>query len=154
MDRFLMKIDMPLPARDVEYEILARHESGFNPRDLQAAGVRTVASADDVFAAREAVSKVEASPAVLGYIVDLVQATRHSATLAMGSSPRGATALLKTARVWAFLQGRAFVTPDDVKTMAVSTLAHRVALRPEAELEGLTTQSAIETILATVPVPR
>lgn len=154
MDRFLLKLDMELPPREVELEILSRHAQGFNPRDLHQAGLKAVASAEDILAARRVVEKVEISPAVLGYIVDLVQATRSSTSLGMGASPRGATALLKTSRVWAFLQNRTFVTPDDVKTMAVSTLAHRVALRPEAELEGMTTRSAIETILATVPVPR
>lgn len=154
LDRFLLKLDMSLPSRDVELEILNRHHQGFNPRALAEAGLSAVASAEDVFTARRAAERIEVSPAVLGYIVDLVQATRSSASLLMGASPRGATALLRTSRVWAFLQGRAFVTPDDVKTMAVSTLAHRVALRAEAELEGISTRTAIETILATVPVPR
>lgn len=154
LDRFLMKLDMSLPSREVELEILARHHRGFNPRDLAQAGLKPVATPDDIFAARRAAEKVEVSPAVLNYIVDLVQATRTSASLLMGASPRGATALLRTARVWAFLQGRGYVTPDDVKAMAVSTLAHRVALRAEAELEGITTRAAIETILAIVPVPR
>lgn len=154
LDRFLMKLDMSLPSREVELEILARHHRGFNPRDLTQAGLKPVAGPEDIFAARRAAEKVEVSPAVLNYIVDLVQATRTSASLLMGASPRGATALLRTARVWAFLQGRGYVTPDDVKAMAVSTLAHRVALRAEAELEGITTRAAIETILAIVPVPR
>lgn len=154
LDRFLLKLQMPLPSREVELEILARHHNGFNPRDLREAGLNPVASADDIFAARRAADKIDVSPAVLGYIVDLVQATRVSTSLSMGASPRGATALMRTARVWAFLQGRAYATPDDVKTMAVSTLAHRVALRAEAELEGITARTAIETILATVPVPR
>lgn len=154
LDRFLLKIDVELPQRDVELEILSRHANGFDPRNLTQAGLTPVARGADILVARKAAEKIEASPAVLGYIVDLVHATRMSASLAMGASPRGTTALLKTARVWAFLQGRTFVTPDDVKTMAVPTLAHRVALRPEAQLEGLNTHTAIETILATVPVPR
>ena len=88
-------------------------------------------------AARAAAEKIDVSPAVLAYIVDLVQATRQSSSLRLGVSPRGATALLRTSRVWAFLQGRSYVTPDDVKTMAISTLAHRVSLRAEADLEGI-----------------
>ncbi|WP_240623108.1 AAA family ATPase [Schaalia canis] len=154
MDRFLLKIELPLPERDAEISILARHQEGFNPLSLSEAGLSAVASADDVLAARAAAEKIDVSPAVLAYIVDLVQATRHSSSLRLGVSPRGATALLRTSRVWAFLQGRSYVTPDDVKTMAISTLAHRVSLRAEADLEGITARAAIESILASVPVPR
>lgn len=154
LDRFLLKIDLPLPERHAEIDILARHQNGFNPLALGAAGLSPVASAADVLAARIAAEKIDVSPAVLAYIVDCVQATRRSASLRLGVSPRGATALLRTSKVWAFLQGRSFVTPDDVKTMAVSTLAHRVGLRAEADLEGITARAAIESILSSVPVPR
>ena len=91
---------------------------------------------------------------VLGYIVDVVGATRLSAALQLGVSPRGATALLGTARSWAWLSGRNYVTPDDVKAMAKPTLRHRIALRPEAELEGATADGVLDGILAAVPVPR
>jgi MoxR-like ATPase len=91
---------------------------------------------------------------VLGYIVDIVGATRHSPSLQLGVSPRGATALLATARSWAWLSGRNYITPDDVKAMARPTLRHRVALRPEAELEGASPDGVLDGILAAVPVPR
>jgi MoxR-like ATPase len=91
---------------------------------------------------------------VLGYIVDIVTATRNSPSLQLGVSPRGATALLATARSWAWLTGRGYVTPDDVKAMARSTLRHRIGLRPEAELEGATTDGVLDGILSSVPVPR
>jgi MoxR-like ATPase len=91
---------------------------------------------------------------VLGYIVDIVTATRNSPSLQLGVSPRGATALLATARSWAWLTGRGYVTPDDVKAMARSTLRHRVGLRPEAELEGATADGVLDGILSSVPVPR
>ena len=91
---------------------------------------------------------------VLGYIVDIVGATRQSPSLQLGVSPRGATALLSTSRSWAWLSGRSYVTPDDVKAMARPTLRHRVALRPEAELEGASADGVIDGILAAVPVPR
>ena len=93
-------------------------------------------------------------PAITAYIVDIARASRTSPSLAIGVSPRGATALLNTARAWAWLSGRAFVTPDDVKALAFPTLRHRVALRAEAELEGANADAAIESVLATVPVPR
>lgn len=154
LDRFLLKLELPLPSREDEIQVVTRHQGGFDPLSLGTAGVSAVAGAGEIMAARRAAAKVEVSPAVIAYIVDLVQATRTSPSLRLGVSPRGATALLRTARVWAFLQGRGFVTPDDVKAMAVSTLAHRVGLRAEADLEGITARTVIEGLLARVPVPR
>ena len=86
--------------------------------------------------------------------MDLVRATRVSPSVSLGVSPRGATALLATARAWAWLSGRGFVTPDDVKALALPTLRHRIQLRAEAEMEGVTTESVINGVLRTVPVPR
>ncbi|MDO4258852.1 MAG: AAA family ATPase [Actinomycetaceae bacterium] len=154
LDRFLLKLELPLPERDDEIQVLTRHQNGFDPLSLAGAGVRPVAGPADILAARKSAAKVEVSPAVLAYVVDLVRATRTAPSLRLGVSPRGATALLRVSRVWAFLQGRAFVTPDDVKAMAVPTLAHRVGLRAEADLEGITARSVIESLLSQVPVPR
>jgi MoxR-like ATPase len=105
-------------------------------------------------AGRAAIREVLVADEVLSYIVDIVGATRHSPSLQLGVSPRGATALLATARSWAWLSGRNYVTPDDVKAMARPTLRHRVALRPEAELEGASPDGVLDGILASVPVPR
>ena len=116
--------------------------------------VRPVAGAAELDAGRAAVRAGAGGREVLGYIVDLVRATRHSPSLQLGVSPRGATALLATARSWAWLSGRDYVTPDDVKALARPTLRHRVALRPEAELEGATADGVLDGILASVPVPR
>ncbi len=93
-------------------------------------------------------------PEVTAYIVDLVRATRVSPSLSLGVSPRGATALLATSRAWAWLNGRSFVTPDDVKNFALPTLRHRIKLRPEAELEGVSAASVIDGVLRMVAVPR
>ncbi|HEU0190423.1 MAG TPA: MoxR family ATPase [Mycobacterium sp.] len=152
LDRFLLKLTVALPARDAEIAILSRHAQGFDPRDLSA--ISPVASAADLAAGREAVRQVLVADQVLGYIVDVVGATRTSPALQLGVSPRGATALLATARAWAWLSGRTYVTPDDVKAMARATLRHRVVLRPEAELEGATPDGVLDGILASVPVPR
>jgi MoxR-like ATPase len=152
LDRFLLKLNVPLPPRDQEIAILDRHARGFDPRDLSA--VQPVAGAADLAAGREAVRQVLVADEVLGYIVDIVGATRHSPSLQLGVSPRGATALLATSRSWAWLSGRTYVTPDDVKAMARPTLRHRIQLRPEAELEGANPDGVLEGILATVPVPR
>jgi MoxR-like ATPase len=154
LDRFLLKLTMPLPSRDEEVAVLQRHDAGFNPRDLAAAGVTAVASVDDLTAGRAAVNEVAVKPEVLGYIVDVARATRQSPSLSLGVSPRGATALLNTAKAWAWLSGRDFVTPDDVKALARPALRHRVMVRPEAELEGVQTDGVLDTVLGSVPVPR
>ena len=154
LDRFLLKLELPLPSREAEIDIIARHQAGFNPMSLAEAGIQPVAGAADIQAAHEAASRIEVSPAVMAYLVDLCRATRTSAAVRMGVSPRGATALLRTSRVWAFLQGRGFVTPDDVKTMAPVTLAHRLGLRAEANLEGVSATDVITGVLAATPVPR
>ncbi|MFF2196774.1 AAA family ATPase [Streptomyces sp. NPDC058157] len=154
LDRFLLKLNVPLPSREDEIGVLTRHAAGFNPRDLQAAGIRPVAGAKELEAAREAVTRVTVSPEITGYVVDICRATRESPSLTLGVSPRGATALLATSRAWAWLTGRDYVTPDDVKALALPTLRHRVQLRPEAEMEGVTADSVISAILTHVPVPR
>ncbi|RMI34133.1 AAA family ATPase [Nocardia stercoris] len=153
LDRFLFKVDILLPARDDEFRILQRHATGFDPRDLAAAGLRPVAGAEHLATARAAIAGVTVSPEVLAYIVDLCRATRMSPAVAHGASTRGATALLAAARAFAWLNGRGYVTPDDVKTVAVTALRHRLQLRPEAELDGVTAESVLASLLATVPVP-
>jgi MoxR-like ATPase len=154
LDRFLLKVVLPVPSRSDEVQILNRHASGFDPRDVAGAGVTAVASGADIEAARLHVSTVQVSPEVTGYIVDIARATRESPSLSAGVSPRGATALLRSARAWAWLAGRDFVTPDDVKSLAHATLAHRLALRPEAELEGVQVSQVLSSAIGAVPVPR
>ncbi|HET6728178.1 MAG TPA: MoxR family ATPase [Jiangellaceae bacterium] len=154
LDRFLLKLTVAVPERDDEIAVLRRHADGFDPRDLAAAGVGRVAGPADLAAGRAALGRVRSGPDVLGYVVDVARATRSSPSLQLGVSPRGATALLATSRAWAWLSGRDYVTPDDVKALARPSLRHRVTLRPEAELEGVTADSVLDTVLATVPVPR
>ncbi|MFJ3980252.1 AAA family ATPase [Streptomyces sp. NPDC090021] len=154
LDRFLLKLTVPLPSREDEIGVLSRHAAGFDPRDLKAAGIRPVAGPAQLEAAREAVSRVSVSHEIAGYVVDICRATRESPSLVLGVSPRGATALLATARAWAWLTGRDYVTPDDVKALSLPTLRHRVQLRPEAEMEGVTADAVITAILSHVPVPR
>jgi MoxR-like ATPase len=154
LDRFLLKLTVALPERADEIAIITRHAAGFDPRDLGAAGLRPVAGSADLAAARQSVAQVSVSAEITGYIVDVCRATRQSASLRLGVSPRGATALLATSRAWAWLSGRDYVTPDDVKTLARPTFRHRIQLRPEAELEGATADGVLEGVLASVPVPR
>lgn len=154
LDRFLLKLTMSLPQREDEVQVLDRHANGFDPRDLDGAGVRRVLAPGDLTRAQEAVRSVRIGRDVMGYIVDLSRATRVSPSLSLGVSPRGSTALLNTSRAWAWLTGRDYVTPDDVKAMARATLRHRVQLRPEAELEGTTVEAVLESVLQTTAVPR
>ena len=154
LDRFLLKVVMPLPGREDELEILHRHATGFDPADIRAAGVRPVAGPEDLASGRRGVDGVQIAPEILGYVVDIARATRAAPSLTLGVSPRGATALLHAARAWAWLSGRDFVTPDDVKALAHATLAHRLSLRPEAELDGTEVAHVLASALASVPVPR
>jgi MoxR-like ATPase len=154
LDRFLVKVVLPIPGREAELEILRRHAEGFDPRDVAGAGVAAVAGAADLEAGQAAVRGVSISPDVAGYVVDIARATRESPSLSLGVSPRGATALLRAARAWAWLSGRDFVTPDDVKALAHATLVHRLGLRPEAELEGVDVDQVLSSALGSVPVPR
>ncbi len=154
LDRFLLKVVLPVPDREDELTILQRHADGFDPRDIAASGVRPAAGPAEIRAAAAAVRTVSVSAEVAGYVVDIARATRVSPSLSLGVSPRGATALLRTSRAWAWLEGRPFVTPDDVKALAAATLAHRLGLRPEAELEGVAVAQVLQTALDSVPVPR
>lgn len=154
LDRFMLKLTVPLPNRDEELGVLRAHHGGFDPRDLAAAGVGPVAGAADLAAGRRAVQQVQVADVVLGYIVDLCRATRGTPSLDLGASPRGAIALLAAGKAWAWLNNREYVTPDDVKALARPTLRHRVRVRPEAQLEGVTADSVLDALLLTVPTPR
>jgi len=153
LDRFLMKLVLDLPDRDAEVEVLRRHAAGFNPRDLAAAGVTAVLSPDQLAAAKEAVAQVGASADVIGYAVDLARATRQSPSVKLGVSPRGTTALLAASKAWAWLNGFDAITPDHIQAMALPVLRHRLQLRPEAELEGVSADTILRSILQQVRVP-
>lgn len=154
LDRFMLKVHLELPGRDDELEILHRHAAGFRPNDLVQAGLRAVADQSTIAAARTEIAQVTTSPEVLAYIVDLVQATRTSPSFQAGVSPRGSTALMKTARAWAWLLGRDYITPDDIQALVLPCLRHRVALRPEAEMDGVSIDQVLTGLINTVPVPR
>jgi MoxR-like ATPase len=154
LDRFLFKLHVGYPSADQEVEVLARHDRGLDPHDLEAAGVRPVASAADLAEARARIDELHVEPPVLRYIVELARATRSSPALTLGVSPRGAAALLHASKAWAFLAGRTYVTPDEVKAVVKPALRHRLQLRPEVEIEGTTPDSVLDGIMATVPAPR
>jgi MoxR-like ATPase len=153
LDRFLMKLILDLPGRTDEIEVLRRHAAGFNPRDLVAAGVTPVLDSQQLAAAQAAAQAVGASADVIGYAVDLARATRQSPSVKLGVSPRGTTALLAASKAWGWLNGFDAITPDHIQAMALPVLRHRIQLRPEAELEGVSADTILRSILQQVQVP-
>ncbi len=154
LDRFTFKLVVGYPTAEQELTVLDRHHRGLDPHDVTAAGVRPVAGAAELDAARRLVAGVGVAPTVLEYIVSLCRATRELPAVEVGVSPRGATALLHASKAWAWLSGRTWVSPDEVKAVAVPTLRHRLVVRPELELEGTTADGILASLLASVPAPR
>ena len=154
LDRFLFKLQVGYPSAEQEQLVLARHHHGLDPHDLASSGVQAVAGPDDLAAARAQVEQVGVEDNVLAYAVQLVRATRESPSVSLGVSPRGAAALLRASKAWAWLAGSTFVTPDHVKAVAKPTLRHRLILRPELELEGATPDGVLDGVLASVPAPK
>jgi len=153
LDRFLLKLLIDVPARADEVAVLRRHADGFTPRDLDAAGMSTVVDAAQIHAAQRAAAAVEVSDDVLAYVVDLARATRESPSVHLGASPRASTALLAAAKAWAWLGGYPAITPDHVQTMLVPTWRHRLRLRPEAEIEGVSVDAILSSVLQQTRVP-
>ncbi|WP_026851305.1 AAA family ATPase [Glaciibacter superstes] len=153
LDRFLLKLVLDIPERDAEIEVLRRHAAGFNPRDLAGAGVTAVLGADQLAAAQAAAAAVGVSDDVMAYVVDLARATRQSPSVKLGVSPRGTTALLASAKAWAWLSGYDSITPDHVQAMVLPVWRHRIQLRPEAELEGVSVDAILRAIMQQVQVP-
>lgn len=150
LDRFLMRVAVGYPAADEEREILTRRRT----RRDDAATVDVVVTREELLAMQRALEDVFVSEPVEAYIVDLAQATRSDHRVALGASPRGTLALMKLARAEAVLRGREFVTPDDVKAMAIPALSHRLILRPELWVSKVTTTQVVEDLLGQVPTPK
>jgi MoxR-like ATPase len=154
VDRFLVKIVLTYPEPSEEREIIGRYGMSVSAHDLEAMGLKRLPEGEWAVRLRKHVAQVKVEEGIVGYVQTLVEQTRKSPHIYLGASPRGGIALLKTSRCLAALEGRGYITPDDVKRMALPVLRHRVILRPEAELEGLTPDKVITRILETVTVPR
>ena len=152
LDRFLVRVDVDYPDEAGEQAMLRLSRRGAGPSSLD--HVETVATDDDLRAARAAVDEVRVADEVAGYVVAVVRATRALPSVELGASPRAAVHLLACARAEAALSGRDFVTPDDVGAVAPAVLRHRLVLRPEAQLERYDAVAAVRTALGSVPVPR
>jgi MoxR-like ATPase len=155
LDRFLLKVRIDYPSEQEEVRLLGNYHRGFDPHRLDLAGVQPVVEGPDDLAAWQAsVQGIVVSDDVLAYIARIVRQTRQLPNAMLGGSPRASIALLLGSKTLAALRGRAYVIPDDIKDLAHDALRHRIILRPEAEIEGITTDAIVDEVLDKVPVPR
>jgi MoxR-like ATPase len=154
LDRFLFKLVVDYPDQAAEKQMLLNRKGGFSARRLDIAKLQPVASVSEILEARKAVRQIKVSEAIIDYLLALVNASRQHPDLSLGASPRAAGAWLQTSQAAAYLAGRDFVTPDDIKTAASPLLRHRLILKPEAMLDGLQIDAVIASILNKVAVPR
>ncbi len=152
LDRFLFKLTVGDPPLEVERTIVRHHADGFDPTDLSI--LQPVTTPEDLVAMQAHARSVRIDDVVVAYIVELVRRTREDKAIELGASPRASIALLKASQVIAASEGRAFVTPDDVKPMVSAVLRHRVMLHPDAQLQGIAADERIAEIVRAVPVPR
>jgi MoxR-like ATPase len=153
LDRFLMKIRIGYPDAVEESEMLSRYQSGFEVRNLEKLGLQPV-SRETLLAAREEIGRVRVEPKLFDYIVSIVRATRDSAAASLGASPRAAVAMMVASKAFAAAEGRDFLIPDDVKSAAPPILRHRLVLKPEADLEGISPDQVIAEVVASIAVPK
>ncbi len=154
-DRFMLKITMNCPSRDEEYLLGKRMLDDNSPEAaLERGDVQQVISADELLRLRKSLNEITVRDELLGYIVDIVRRTRNDDGVLVGAGPRATQAFILSARAWAAIEGRDFITPDDVKAVALGVLEHRLILRPENEIEGLTVAEVVQRILQEVTVPR
>ncbi|PYT58706.1 MAG: magnesium chelatase [Acidobacteria bacterium] len=153
LDRFLLKIRFGYPSAQEEMQILSQYEKGFDPRRLSEIPMTSLDSGLLPAARRESES-VRVEPALHSYVVSLVRRTRDWPAISLGASPRAAVGLFFVARALAGMDGRDYLLPDDVKAAALPVLRHRLLLKPEADLEGLTTDQVITQVIAAVEVPK
>ncbi|MGK7878865.1 MAG: AAA family ATPase [Crocosphaera sp.] len=154
LDRFLFKLLIDYPQRPAEKQILIKAKTGSQGKSTNIKELEPMATVEDVLTAREAVQNVEVQENIINYLLDLLEKTRQNPDIALGASPRAAVVWLQTSKAKAWFSGRNYVTPDDIKNIALPLLRHRLILNPEAQLEGLNCQQVIESILKQVPVPR
>ncbi len=153
LDRFLMKIRIGYPEQAQETEILAHYQEGFDARTFDRVGIEQVPQ-EALQAAREECARVRVEPKLLDYIVSIARTTRNSPAVSLGASPRAAISMMVVAKAIAAIEGRDFMIPDDVKSAAPPILRHRLSLKPEADLEGITPDQVVAEILTGIVVPR
>jgi MoxR-like ATPase len=153
LDRFLLKIRVGYPSGEEEIAILERYQAGFDARQLERMELQAV-DAEALREARAAVSSVQVEPGIFRYVSELVRRSRDWPSLSLGASPRAGLSLLLAAKAIAAMDGRDYLVPDDVKQIAPAVLRHRVVLKPEADLEGVSAEQVVRDLLATIEVPK
>jgi MoxR-like ATPase len=153
LDRFLLKIRVSYPSSEDETQILKQYEKGFNPRHFEEIPLSPLDPAL-LPAARREIESVRVEPALYSYVISLVRRTRDWPAISLGGSPRAAVGLFFVARALAGMDGRDYLLPDDVKAAALPVLRHRLLLKPEADLEGLTADQVLAQVIAAVEVPK
>jgi MoxR-like ATPase len=154
LDRFMLKIVIDYPSQPEENEILTRYHHGFDAHALEDADIGKVANYDIIRQCREAVRDVVVDESVISYISEITRQTRRIPHFLLGGSPRASIALLLCSKAIAAIRGREYITPDDVKSLALPVLRHRVILKAESEIEGITADNVLRDILDTIEVPR
>lgn len=154
LDRFFFKIKVPYPTAPAEAEMLHRYHLGFNPHQLVATGVQPLMTPEQLTGVRQHIQTITVEKSIIIYITQISNATREARELFLGGSPRASVALLQASKVHAALQGRSFVTPDDVKAVTLPVYRHRIILKPETLLEGLDADAVITRTLNSLEVPR
>jgi MoxR-like ATPase len=154
LDRFMLKVQIGYPELAEEREILKRYDAGFDPHDLVRAGVGKVMQAEHWPTIRAETNGVRVEDGVLGYIMQIVRATREHRAIALGASPRAGIALLRGSKALSAIRGKGYITPDEVQTLVAPVLRHRLILTPESELEGGSLDEIIAAMVGTIPVPR
>ena len=154
LDRFLFKLHVVYPGREMERQILMNYHEGFDATQLENAGVESVVDKNSLLQCQEEIQAVTVEDAIFDYIVSLAEASRDSPELVLGGSPRASIALLLASKTYAALEGRNYIVPDDVKLLTPHVYRHRILLKPEAEIEGLSADNVIEQLLASAEIPR
>ena len=154
LDRFLFKLRVDYPLPEVEIEILMNYHHGFNATRLETIGIESVVDSASLQECQNAIQAVTVEDSIFKYIVSLAEASRVSNELVLGGSPRASIALLLASKAYAALQGRDYILPDDVKFLAPAVYRHRILLKPDAEIEGLTPDDVIDRLLAEAEIPR
>lgn len=149
LDRFLLRLDIGYPTPEIEEQIIRSQEHGHHPLDE----VAQVLDIPELMAAQQQAANVTLGDNLVNYIIELCNSTRKHPSLYLGASPRGSLGLARTAKALAWLRGRDYVLPDDIKDLAAPVLAHRILLNPDENLRGRTSQEVISQLITTVPVP-
>lgn len=152
LDRFLFRIDVPYPSLDEEVEILSGSYKRKNKLDIST--LEKVISSEEIAKQRDVTASIHVEPELMKYIAEVIQNTRNSSSVSIGASPRASVFVMKAAQAWAAMNGRDFITPEDVKEVINPVLRHRITLTPEKEMEGMKPDQVIQMILEKVEVPR